>query len=127
VVTVTNNKQGFSLLEVLVALIVLVTGVVAISGAFSAGILSSTDVENVDLALNIAQAKMEEVKNTAFASLADSGPTADPNFSDFNVTVGVAEGTNPMQVEVTVAWNAKGGQPSIMLTTLVADITALAN
>jgi len=114
-------KQGFTLLEILITVIILTVGVVVLTGAFSSGISAATDVENVDLALNIAQAKMEEIKNTAFASLADSGPTADANFSNFNVTVGVAESTNPMQVDVTVAWNAKGGQPSITLTTLVVD------
>jgi len=105
-------KSGFTLLEILITLIILTIGVIALTGAFSSGMFASTDVENVDLALNIAQAKMEEIKNTAFASLADSGPTADSNFSDFNVTVNVAEGQNPMQVDTTVAWNAKGGETS---------------
>jgi len=113
--------KGFTLLEILITIIILTIGVTALASAFSSGLLSSTDVEDVDLALNIAQAKMEEIKNTAFASLTDSGPTADANFSNFNVTVDAAEGDNPMQVDVTVAWNAKGGQPSITLTTLVVD------
>lgn len=65
---------------------------------------------------------MEDLKNTAFASLADSGPTADSNFSRFNVTVNVSEGQDPMQVAVTVRWSVKGGQNSIILTTLVANL-----
>jgi len=95
--------------------------VVAIIWALNSGIYATSDVENVDLALNIAQAKMEEIKNTAFGSLADSGPTADVNFPRFSTTVNVAEGQNPMQVDVTVAWEVKGGQTSIVLTTLVAN------
>ena len=113
--------NGFTLLEILITIIILTIGVIALTSAFSSGIFAATDVENVDLALNIAQAKMEEIKNTAFASLADSGPTADANFSNFNVTVDVAEGDNPMQVDATVTWNAKGGSPSVTLTTLVVD------
>ena len=116
------KKNGFSLIEVLITLILLTIGVVTISRAFSTGLFASTDVENIDLALNIAQAKMEEIKNTAFASLADSGPTADSNFSRFNVTVNVSEGQDPMQVAVTVSWSVKGGQNSIILTTLVANL-----
>ena len=115
------TKRGFTLLEILITIIILTVGVIALTGAFSSGISAATDVENVDMALNIAQAKMEEIKDTAFASLADSGPTADANFSNFNVTVDVAEGDNPMQVDVTVAWNVKGGQTGITLTTLVAN------
>lgn len=113
--------RGFTLLEILIAIIILAVGVIAIISAFSSGIFASSDVENVDLALNIAQAKMEEIKNTAFASLVDSGPTLDPNFPNFNVSVNVAEGQNPMQIDVTVSWNTKGGQADINLTTLVAN------
>jgi len=114
-------SHGFSLLEVLITIIIFTIGVIAIAQALSSGLFASTDIENVDLALNIAQAKMEEIKDTSFASLADSGPTTDPNFSNFNVTVNVAEGQDPMQIDTTVAWNVKGGQTSIVLTTLVAN------
>ncbi len=116
-----TTKRGFTLLEILITIVILTVGIVAITSAFSSGIFAATDVGKVERALNIGQAKMEEIKDTAFASLADSGPTADANFPDFNVTVNVAEGEDPMQVDVTVAWNAKGGQPSVTLTTLVAN------
>ncbi|MBU4590244.1 MAG: prepilin-type N-terminal cleavage/methylation domain-containing protein [Candidatus Omnitrophica bacterium] len=115
------EKCGFSLLEVLITIIILTVGVIAITNAFSSGLLSSADIENVDLALNIAQAKMEEIKDAGYASLADSGPTSDPNFPNFNVSVNVAEGNNPMQVDVAVDWNVKGGQTGITLMTLIAD------
>ena len=113
-------EKGFTLLEILLAILLLAIGVVVLSQAWSVGLLASTDVENVDLASNIAQAKMEEIKNTSFASLASSGPTADAQFSNFNTTVAVT-GTDPKQVVVTVAWNAKGGSTNVALTTLVAN------
>ncbi len=113
--------KGFTLLEVLIATIIFTVGVVAIIWALNSGIYATSDIENVDLALNIAQAKMEQVKNTAFASLADSGPTADVNFPRFSTTVNVAEGQNPMQIDVTVAWPVKGGSTNITLTTLIAN------
>jgi prepilin-type N-terminal cleavage/methylation domain-containing protein len=115
------KSRGFTLLEVLIAVLIFTVSTVAIIWAFSLGMYATTDIENVDLALNIAQAKMEEIKNTPFAGLADNGPTTDPDFPSFNVTVNVAESQNPMQTDVTVAWNVKGGQTSIALTTLVAD------
>jgi prepilin-type N-terminal cleavage/methylation domain-containing protein len=116
-----STNQGFTLLEILIAILILTVGIAAIMWAISSGIYVTSDVENTDLALNIAQAKMEWLKNTAFASLADSGPTADTNFPRFSTTVNVAEGQNPMQVDVTVSWQVKGGQTSIGLTTLVAN------
>lgn len=114
------RNRGFTLLEILISLAILTVGAIALTHSFSAGMLASTDVENVDLALNIAQAKMEEVKNTAFASIASSGPSADANFPNFTTTVAVS-GTDPKQVDVTVAWNVQGGSTSVGLTTLVAN------
>lgn len=117
-----NHKcRGFTILEVLVTIVLLASGVIAIAWAFSTGMFAATDIENTDLAINIAQAKMEDVKNTPFGSLADSGPTPDPNFTNFNVAVNVAENTNPMQVDVTVTWQVKNQDVSITLTTLVAN------
>lgn len=115
------TEKGFSLLEVMIALIILAGATIAVCQAFSSGILASGDVENVDLALNIAQAKLEVLKNNGFAALADSGPALDPNFSNFNVTVNVAEGQNPMQADVTVAWNVPGGQTNVTLAALIAN------
>lgn len=115
------RRKGFSLLEVLIALIIITAGTLAIIQAFSSGLLASGDVENVDLALNIAQAKMEQIKDTSFASLADSAPIADLNFPDFTVALNVAEGQDPMRAEVTVAWNVKGGQANVTLTSLLTN------
>ncbi|MBN1872500.1 MAG: prepilin-type N-terminal cleavage/methylation domain-containing protein [Candidatus Omnitrophica bacterium] len=116
-----KKDAGFTLLEVLIAIIVLTVGAIAVIGAFSEGLFASRTSENMESALHIAQAKLEEIKDTAFDSLADSGPTADPDFPEFDVTVDVSEGDNPMEVDVTVSWNTKGGEASATLTTLVAD------
>jgi hypothetical protein len=71
--------------------------------------------------LNIAQAKMEQIKNTDFVNLTSSGPAIDANFTRFSTTVNVAQGQNPMQVDVTVSWAVKGGQTNVTLTTLAAS------
>lgn len=121
-------KKGFTLIEVLIALIILVIGVVAIVGAFSKGMLSSSDVENMDLALNIAQGKLEEIKDSGYANLTTSGPTVDPNFSNFDVIVALGPTADPRRVDVTVEWETQSGvtkgqipSVSIVLTTLIAD------
>ena len=115
------NDKGYTLVEILVTVSIIVIGVVFIAKAFNVGMYAQSDAESVSTALNIAQAKIEEIKVTSFGSLADSGPTADPDFSNFNVTVNVAEGQNPMQVDVTVFWQTKGGQAAATLTTYAAD------
>lgn len=115
------KKNAFTLLEVLVATIIFVVGVVALMQAFSRGIYASSDVEDTGIAVNIAQGKMEEISNMNFADIVSSGPTQDANFPRFSVRVAAATGNNPMQVDVTVSWNTKGGQASVVLTTLASD------
>jgi len=123
--------NGFTLLEILITIIVLTLGTIALMQAFSTGLLASTDVENVDLALNIAQANMEMVKDQLFADMDTDAEIAalvsNNEFSDFTVTADVDEGQNPMQVDVTVTWNVKGGQTNVVLTTFAADLTSLAD
>lgn len=122
-----HTKKGFTLLEVLIALIILTVGVIAITRAFSTGLFASTGVEDTDLALNIAQAKMEEIRNTSFGSIADNGPTpADANpdspLYKFNVTVDeTTVSTDLKRVEVTVDWATKGGTADVELKTLAAN------
>ena len=120
--------KGFSLLEILITIIILTIGVIALTSAFSSGLLSSADIENVDLALNIAQAKMEEIKDAGYASLADSGPTQDANFPRFDVTVDAGVPADPRQVDVVVEWETQSGVKkgtvpvaSITLTTQMAN------
>ena len=116
-----ESAAGFTLMEILVALVLLVGGMTAVVGVFSTGLVASALREDLQRALAIAQAKMEQVQNTDPDSLAGSGPSADPVFSDYQVTVAVT-GTNPKQAEVTVSWTPTGGQTSIALTTQVADL-----
>jgi len=114
------SRNGFTLLEIIITMVILSLGILVLSQAFSMGMLASRDVENVDLALNIAQAKMEEIRNTSFSNNGSSGPTNDSNFSNFTTTITVT-GTDPKQVGVTVAWNVQGGSTSVALTTLIAN------
>ena len=60
-------------------------------------------------------------KTRPTSSRLSSGPASDPDFPDYEVTVDVSEGDDPMQVDVTVAWDVKGGQSAVALTTLRAD------
>ena len=116
-----RRPRGFTLLEVMMSVTLLVIGVAAVAWAFNLAVLASADSENVQQALAIAQAQMEQVMNTDPDAIAASGPAADPTFPNYTVTVAVA-GTNPKQVDVTVAWTPQGGQTSLTFTTLVADL-----
>lgn len=127
IMKIREKNKGFTLLEILLAIVIVSIGISALIGAYNAGILFSSDIENTDIALNIARQKMEEIKNknTSFDSIVDAGPSTDAVFQDFSLEVAtsfVAGTSNEMkQVDVIVTWDAPGGQANITLTTLVAD------
>ncbi len=116
--------RGFTLLEILITLIFLATGIIALCWAFNAGVSFSSNIESIETALNIAGANMEAIKGKGFNEIitdGDSGPAADPNFPNFDVTVNIAEDDDPMQIDVTVGWGVASHRDSITLTTLVAN------
>lgn len=121
-------NRGFTLLEVLLAVVILTGSIIAIMQAFSAGMFASTEAENIELALGVAQAKLENIYGTSGGiadeprhSVTDDG-FAGGVYSNQNFQVQVAtDNNNPERVDVTVYWTTKGGDTSIKLTTLVAN------
>ena len=117
------GKRGFTLLEVMLTLILFALAVIAILNAINSGMFGSGDVESIRAALNVAQTRLEAVRNTPFASIANSGPVPDANFPNLSVSVtGIDPNGDPKQVNVTVTWNVKGGPVSMTVTTLKAQI-----
>ncbi len=112
-------------MEILLAIVLFSTGTIALLWAISTGLYASVGTENMDLALNIAQARMEEVKDMSFTDIVNegsTGPTTDPNFDNFDVTTTVALGNDPMRIDVTVTWDVKGGENNVTLTTQVTSL-----
>ena len=121
-------NRGFTLLEVLLAIVILSAGTIAIMQAFSAGMFASTEAESFELAFGVAQAKLENIYGTSSGtsneprhSVSDEGFTGGV-YSNQNFQVQVAtDANNPQGVDVTVYWSPNGGDTSIKLTTLVAN------
>lgn len=120
------KKSGFTLLEVLIAIVIFTVGVVVVVGLFASGLVSSADAENTTIAMNLAQGKMEEIRNLAFAD-DPTEPKADiTGFSGFQREVEVdAPGVDPdisdlKHVTVTVYWTFKGDEISVPLETYIS-------
>ena len=132
------SLTGFTLLEMLITIVLLTAGVVALMRILSLGIFADTDVENVTIALNLANEKMEEVKNLSYGNITDNpsdggwpseswhDKDTDPdlvNFPNFERQVDLREGTEPKEVWIRVRWTVKGVEvPPVELVMLIADI-----
>lgn len=115
-------KHGFTLLEILITAIIFTTAVVVIAGLFGTGLVSSLDSENTTIAINLAQKRMEEIRNLDFDTEIVSEAKADVDgFAGFRREVVVSEPQADLkQVTVTVYWSYKSGEISESLVTYIS-------
>ncbi|MDF9408612.1 prepilin-type N-terminal cleavage/methylation domain-containing protein [Pelotomaculum isophthalicicum JI] len=120
---IIQNERGFTLIEVLVALAILAVSLVAMMDSFTTASRGNADVYRYNVALSLAQSKMEEIKNNPFISVADIGPvdfTEESDYSEFagyQYTVAVTDNNLINKtVVVTVYYNDEGTPKEVALT-----------
>lgn len=116
-------RKGFTLLEMLVAIVLLTTGIAVTLRMMSMAMFADANTENALIALYLAQEKMEEIKDASSYAAIDSFASAQASLSgdyaDFDREVTVSG--DPKQVNVIVYWDVKGAEQSLDLVTLFAD------
>ncbi len=114
---IRGRQEGFTLLEVLIALVVLTVGLLgmaALTGSLvSAGALARDRVA----ATTLAQAKIEEFKNTTISSSVTGSDTHGTFARAWAVTNG-SPTANTATVQVTVSWPWSGGTRTVVLRTI---------
>ena len=130
-VLTASGPKGFTLLEVMIALGILLIGAVGTLSIFGYGLRATAASKHVTAATNIARAKLEEIKNTPF----DNITAAYPNGSSYDIesaslpegttwTVSYPDGTgaNPLNISLIVSWQGENGRTSqVELMTLVTS------
>ena len=115
------THKGVTLLEVLIATVIFTVGIVTVLSAFNTGMFASTEVENVDLALNLAQERMESIRDIGYGFAGDAkGPVSGFPAFQRQAAVTVLQ-TDLKQVDVTVYWQTRGGETNIALTTYLTN------
>ncbi len=117
--------QGFSLLEVLITVFLLVTGVVAVVKVLATGTAFDYSVECKVVASQLAQEEMEAVKNSSSFSDIDSkahGKAPVASFSEYQSEVLISSGTDFKVITVNVYWTAKDVEEKVTLQTLLTNL-----
>lgn len=122
-----KNERGMTLLEVLVALMILALVLVTLLGRFAQAGRQNADAYRYNEALSLAQSKMEEIKKKDFKdveNIASTNFSAESDYSQFqgmSYTVSVVDsGLNTKTVTVTVSYTDEDIAKQLDLTTEVA-------
>ncbi len=123
------GETGFSLLEVMVAVIILGFGLLAIMHLFPIGLKASKISQDTTVASFLAQAKIEVLKNTGWAQLSVGSTTEDyeeiTGYPEFKrvTTVQNVETADPglKRITVEVFYKPYGAERSVKLVTLFTD------
>lgn len=119
-----STKNGVTLIELIIALVLLTVGLTSLIHVLSMGMFADTNLEQSITAMNLANEKMEEIKNTAFASIGSGSETGSSiGFGVFDNRIVTVTNTQSglKDVKVEVQWTPKGGQQSVAVETYVAD------
>ena len=102
-----KNPGGFTLVEIMVAIVVLAVGLLSFFALNVAIIKSNVSAKMVSAATNLAQEKIENIKNTDYSLIVDATETNIGLNSAFTRTTSVQTDvpqSNMKTITVTVSW-----------------------
>jgi type IV pilus assembly protein PilV len=122
-----RNESGFTIIEILIAVVLIVIGLVAF-GVLGGSIVDQNALQKrSDLALTLAQQKLEELKNTALSTTLTTSNNGSDNPTLLNntftrtwtITNGAAG--SMASLSVTVSWSDKGQTKIERLKTYISQ------
>jgi len=118
-----SKDNGFTLLEVLLTILLMVVGFVLLLQALATGLFAGGENENDLVAINLAQEKMESLRNTVYTSIANETKAVVSGFPAFQREAVVTTPQSGLkQVTINVYWSSKGAEISQSLVTYISDI-----
>lgn len=128
-----QGQTGFSLLEMLITIIVLASGLLAIASMYGAILNANTLSKQRSEAVVLAEKKLEELRGQSYASLVSATDTVTATSSSgssanyqrsWTVTAG-SGGLSYKDVGVTVTWtDSKNQSQNIVLSTRISNVSA---
>ncbi|MBF0117752.1 MAG: prepilin-type N-terminal cleavage/methylation domain-containing protein [Desulfobacterales bacterium] len=129
-----DSSRGFTLIEILIAMVIVGVGLLGNVGIILTIINSNKTASDFTVATVLAEDKMEEVRNTAYGSISTGTVTESNLKSDegsggtYQRVLNVVEDTatftqaNLKKITVTVSWlNSNGVSKSVTLRNIVSQ------
>ena len=117
-----RNQAGFTILEVLVASLLVGISMFVIVEAFNRGIFGVGEVEDYSLALSLSQEKMEAIQDTAYTSVTNEAKADVSGFTGFQREVVMTNPATDLKlVVVKTYYQVPNGENNVSLTTYVVN------
>ena len=117
-----RNQAGFTILEVLVASLLVGISMFAIVEAFNRGVFGVGEVEDYSLALSLSQEKMEAIQDTAYTSVTNEAKADVSGFTGFQREVIMTNPATDLKlVVVKTYYQVPNGENNVSLTTYVVN------
>ena len=118
-----NNRRAFTLFELILTIILIAWAFALLLQATGMGLFSAGTEEGDLIAVNLAQEKMEELRNKGYANIADEAKAAVSGFPIFQREVAVTTPQSDLkEVSVNVYWFVKSDEIKTSLVTYVSNI-----
>jgi type IV pilus assembly protein PilV len=123
--TARSNRKGFTLVEVLVALLVLSVTMLGILDAMVVAMQHNLEIYCRDEAVRIAEQEMNQVRNSSVGGLANLNYDVNRTYKQYRRTFNVnrtvtAFSTNSRAVELRVSWTINGKGHTHNVTSMVS-------
>lgn len=114
------NDKGFTLIEIMIAMFILVVGLLGVAGVATTVINGNVFSKGLTTATTLAQDKMEELKNTKYSNIASGSDTQESIYTRTWTSTSDSPATGMKTIDVTVQFPWKGSTHNVTLKTIVA-------
>ncbi|MFB3895033.1 MAG: prepilin-type N-terminal cleavage/methylation domain-containing protein [bacterium] len=120
-----NSKlqSGFTLLEVIVAMVIVVIGLILISQTFSTGLRAVRVSDKATVARFLAEQKLTELELEDFSTLQSTSGDFGTDYPEFTWQEEVATTNldNLLQVNLTISWTEDNATRTLLISKLIAN------
>ena len=118
-----HAEDGFTIIETLVAMLLIATAFLGLAGVHMVSAKAQTLGNNLGLATNLADQRIEESLRTSFDSIATTWEVEEREGVTFSVIRIVSDLGLAKKIDVLVVWDGRLGARSITLSSLVSQVT----
>lgn len=124
--TVSHKTKGFTVIEVMIAVVIFSIGILVIIGAFQLVYKLTQYNREITIATNVAESRLEELRRQGFSNLVNNNnpsPVAVPSLKNGYMKTYINDHSSSLIkiIRVTIYWENRPESNAVELTTLIGQ------